>query len=418
MKVLISAYACEPSKGSEPAIGWNWAKQAARFHEVWVLTRANNRAAIEAELDHDPAPHLRFVYHDLPRWARFWKRSGRGVAVYFWLWQLTSISLCRRLHREVSFDLAHHVTFVSFRFPLSLAWLPCPFIWGPVAGAEGAPLSFWPSFGWRGMAQELTRAVSSRITRLEPMLRHTIRRADAILAATDVTKAALPRRAQARTRVVPAIGIEESAAPCLATPHDAPGVRVLYAGRLQHWKGVRLALRAFAEFAAADPEARLTVLGDGPDRKHLQALARRLGIEAKVSFEAERSHQAMPEVYAGHDVLLFPSFHDSGGLVVLEAMDAGLPVICLDLGGPAMSVRDGAGIVVRAGSPEQVVRDLAAALAQVAADPELRKQMGQAARAVAATYHWDRKGDMLRDLYYDVTAGAAESRGAVPVTAR
>ena len=90
MKVLMSAYACEPGKGSEPAVGWNWALQAARRHEVWVLTRGNNREAIEAELAESPVGNLHFVYHDLPRWASFWKRGGRGLHLYYLLWQLTA----------------------------------------------------------------------------------------------------------------------------------------------------------------------------------------------------------------------------------------------------------------------------------------------------------------------------------------
>ena len=51
LKILISAYACEPDKGSEPGVGWNWAKQISRFHEVWVITRKNNRPSIEKELE-------------------------------------------------------------------------------------------------------------------------------------------------------------------------------------------------------------------------------------------------------------------------------------------------------------------------------------------------------------------------------
>jgi len=68
MKVLMSAYACEPNKGSEPGIGWNWVLETARLgHEVWVLTRANNRANIETELAKlPPIKNLKFLYYDLP----------------------------------------------------------------------------------------------------------------------------------------------------------------------------------------------------------------------------------------------------------------------------------------------------------------------------------------------------------------
>ena len=72
------------------------------------------------------------------------------------------------------------------------------------------------------------------------------------------------------------------------------------------------------------------------------------------------------------------SFRDSGGFVVLEAMAAGLPVVCLRLGGPALTVTDETGIRVAAESPHQVVRDLAQAFEWLAKNPDDRHQMGEA----------------------------------------
>ena len=75
LKVLISAYACEPHKGSEPGVGWNWARQIAEFAEVWVITRANNREIIEEEFKRNPVSNLHFIYVDLPKSLRFWKKG-------------------------------------------------------------------------------------------------------------------------------------------------------------------------------------------------------------------------------------------------------------------------------------------------------------------------------------------------------
>ena len=72
LRVLMSAYACEPGKGSEPGVGWNLAKAMATRHDVWVVTRANNRPVIESELEEQPVPNLHFLYYDLPRWASWW----------------------------------------------------------------------------------------------------------------------------------------------------------------------------------------------------------------------------------------------------------------------------------------------------------------------------------------------------------
>ena len=76
MRILVSAYACSPGFGSEQGVGWNRALQLARFHEVWVVTRSKNRAAIEAALAREPRPNLHFLYQDLPRWARLCTSQG------------------------------------------------------------------------------------------------------------------------------------------------------------------------------------------------------------------------------------------------------------------------------------------------------------------------------------------------------
>ena len=142
MKLLISAYACEPGRGSEAGVGWNCVLQAARFHEVWVLTRKNNREPIENALQTDPLENVRFVYFDLPRWSRFWKRRTRGLQLYYYLWQIGAYFVARKLHRRVGFDLTHHVTFVNYWLPSLLPLLPVPFLWGPVGGGESAPVGF------------------------------------------------------------------------------------------------------------------------------------------------------------------------------------------------------------------------------------------------------------------------------------
>lgn len=406
MKVLMSAYACDPSEGSEPGIGWNWATQAAKFHEVWVITRANNCDSIKTELKRRPVPNLHFIYHDLPRWARFWKQGARRLHLYYLLWQLTAVPLCRRLHAQIGFDVVHHITLGSHRFPSCLAWLPCPLIWGPVGGAEKAPFAFYLSFGTRGMIQELLRDASNLLTRFDPLVRHTVRKASKILVTTEDTRRVLPRWAQMKSLIVPAQGIQKEPKPVARTRrHPDHGLSVLYVGRLVHWKGAQLAIRAFADFSRRAPAARMTIRRDGPERGRLERLAARLGVDSSIRFEGEGAYQDAMDLYERHDVLLFPSFHDSGGCAVVEAMSRGLPAICLDLAGPAVVVTDDVGIKIRARSSTQVVRHLAAALERLRADPQLRARMAEAAyRRVAEMYDWDRKGQLIKHLYDQVTA--------------
>lgn len=114
LKILVSAYACEPGKGSEPGSGWYGVKKIAPFNEVWVITRANNREAIENTLPEDPMPNIHWVYYDLPAWMRFWKKGGRGVQLYYFLWQLGLYFVAKKLHARVGFDVVHHITFATY----------------------------------------------------------------------------------------------------------------------------------------------------------------------------------------------------------------------------------------------------------------------------------------------------------------
>lgn len=401
LKVLLSAYACEPGMGSEPGVGWNLAVHLARHHEVWVLTRANNRPSIEAALAHDSVPGLHFVYHDLPAWARFWKRGGRGVQLYYYLWQLSAVPVVRRLHAEVGFDLTHHVTFCKYWVPSALAFLDgVPFVWGPVGGGESAPLSFWPTLGPRGVLYELGRTLARSAGERDPLVRRTARRATLALATTPETAPRLRRLGVKRVEVLGQVALPDEEVQILGElPAPAPGpIRFLSVGRLLALKGFHLALEALAASGVKDAE--YWIVGDGPERRRLEALARRLGVTDRVRFLGWLPRPEALRCLASAHALVQPSLHDSGGWVCLEAMAAGRPVICLELGGPATQVTEGTGFRVPARTPERATGDIARAMLCFATDSALREAMGEAGRArVRETFSWNGKSCQLTALY-------------------
>lgn len=397
LRVLISAYACEPGRGSEPGVGWNVAIAMARYHQVWVLTRASNRAAIEAEIAVHPVPNLRFAYYDLPRWAAWWKR---GDQLYYYLWQLGAFGAARRLHRQVRFEIAHHATFVKYWAPSFVARLPVPFVWGPVGGGESAPRAFWRDFGFRGRCYEQLREVARRIGELDPLVRVSARRSCVALAATAETGRRMQLMGVRSVAILPAVGLGRDDFRQLEGPSCvcSETVRFVSIGNLLHLKGFHLGLRAFA--AAGVPDSEYWVVGDGPERRRLVSLARSLGVEGRVTFFGRLPRgQALGKLQASA-VLIHPSLHDSGGWVCLESMAAGKPVICLDLGGPALQVTPETGYKVDAKTPNQAVHDMSVAMRRLAEDANLRRRMGEAARRrVHDEFNWERKAAAL-DAYY------------------
>jgi len=411
LKVLISAYACEPGRGSEPSVGWHVVMGMARHHDVWVITRANQRTAIDRELRQASGTSLelpRFCYVDLPARARFWKRGPIGIALYYYLWQILAYRDARALHRTIGFDLTHHVTFVKYSVPSLLVRLPLPFLWGPVAGGESAPRPFIRELGLRGRAAETARNLARALGELDPLVRATARRSALVLAATQETADRLQKLGARDVRVLSQVGASSDEIEALQSQcrEAMPPFRLMSIGRLLEWKGFHLGLRAFA--AARLVNAEYWIIGDGPARNRLEKLAKKLGVRDSVRFLGGLQRHHVLEQLSRCHLLVHPSLHDSGGWVCWEAMAAGCPVASLDLGGPAMQIDDASGFRVTATNPDRTVAELAECMAKLASDSALWELKSEAARRrVADTLGWDRKCDYISSLYRSIVGSAA-----------
>lgn len=196
-------------------------------------------------------------------------------------------------------------------------------------------------------------------------------------------------------------------------------LRLLSLGRLLHWKGFELGLRAFAAFLPRFPESEYWIIGDGPERSRLEELAGNLGVRDRVTFWGTLPRSEVLERLAGCDALVHPSLHDSGGWVCLEAMAAGRPVVCLDLGGPGIQVTGETGIKIQARTPAQTIADLADAFALLAGNRELAVRLGQAGRArVQQHFAWERKAELFAPLYEELAERGAAGGVAVREAAK
>jgi glycosyltransferase involved in cell wall biosynthesis len=345
MKVLMSAYACEPGRGSEPGAGWAWACAATRDHEVWVLTHATNAASIDAALaaDHRLANRLHPVYLQNARWARSLRRHGPTRFLYYVLWQLIRCRReARKLHDLVGFDVCHHVTYGSDWLPAGVSAIQgVPFVWGPVGGSAttgGARL--WAKLGGRALVVEALRAVVLGSAR-QLIGRPLARRAVTVLGQnSDVVAAFAP----VPVTVQPHVALDINTEGQNGRAERGSSRTAVYAGRLLAWKGLRLALAALRR-----PEAsgwRLEVYGSGPERCRLEQLVGRWKLSDQVQFHGSRPRRDVLTALLSADVLMFPSLHDSAGWSVAEAMALGCPVLCLDTGGPPTLVGVEDGVVV------------------------------------------------------------------------
>jgi glycosyltransferase involved in cell wall biosynthesis len=402
LRVLVCAYACEPKRGSEPGVGWNIVRLLAKRHDLWVVTRADHRPAIEAELQLNPLPQVTFLYHRLPfEMGAMWYRIPL-IQLHYYLWQLSLYFMVAPLHREVRFDLAHHVTYVRYWTPNAAALLGIPFVFGPVGSAEAAPPGFVREFPIRSRMTEFLRNAVRVVAEHDPMLRATVRRSTVALATTSQTAAALRRLGATEIRLCPEVGLSEKEIADLAGYGAAGGpLRLLAISRLVSWKGVHLSLYAFAR--ADVPDAEYWIVGDGPERDRLERIARELGIADRVRFFGHISRAEVMAKLSRCHALLHPSLHDGGGWACVEAMAAGRPVLCLDWGGPGEQVTSRTGWKIVPHSRDQVVCEMASIIREMAFDPaELVRFAPECRRHVSENFAWRDRIRFLCDLYDEV----------------
>lgn len=401
LKILQIAFACEPERGSEPAVGWNCAYAASRDKPVWVITDPSHKAGIEAWLKKHDERNIHVAYHAMPAWTQWMWRIQFTVNLYYYLWNIGATKRARRMHATHRFDLVHHVTYVRYWMPSAGAGVGIPFVWGPLGGGESAPPGFLRGVGLKGLFEENLRALMRWVFERDPWLRRTARASTVAIACSEDTAARMRRLGVKDLRVMSSIGITPGGlGEHVARPADGK-VRFVSVGRLLHWKGFHFGLEAFAK--AAIPNAEFVIVGNGPEMERLQVLVDRLGIREKVTFTGELPWRDGLKQFQAADVLVHPSLHDSGGFVLLEAMEMHKPVVCLKLGGPGVYVNDTTGFAIEARSIPQVIDDLAAAMRQLAVDPALRKRLGDAGHQRAVTeFTWARKAQDTEHIYREV----------------
>ncbi len=385
MKVLLSTYSCFPCQTSEPGNAWRAINEALKEHEVWaVIADAHRyRELTEPVLQKNPLPNFHPIFQRLPPSYQWLSERGSTTAIYYHLWQEGLRRTVRDLHQQVKFDLVHHVTYGRYWTPSGLRELNLPFIWGPVGAAETPPREFVAELPLKNRFTEAARDAARSFCEKTSALRNTAAAATIAIGVTRESCDALKRLGARRVEQMPQIALTDAdLAQFAALPEPPPGpLRAICIGRHVHWKGFYLAIRAFAQFAKNNSDAELWIVNDGPFRGELEKTAAQTGVAARVKFfgTLPKYSDVLEKLGQSH-VLLHPALHEAFGNVCAEALAAGRPVGCLDIGGPASQITPATGFAAPATNPTEAVAALAKFLERIDRDRALLARMSAAAR--------------------------------------
>jgi glycosyltransferase involved in cell wall biosynthesis len=407
---LICAYACSPKRGSEAGVGWGWASAIAQHHDVWIITGDREpypdgvhqyRAEIAEELARRPELKERMRFYHLPKSRWMWLEKIWPPS-YHWFyrpWQRRAFRLAKQLHEEIHFDVAHQLTFVGFRSPGYLWKLDVPLAWGPIGGLENTPWRFLPMLGLHGCVYYAARNIVNALhKRFLPAPKRAFAKADGLIAATAGIEREIRKWYRQRSEVICEIGPP----PLVVSEHSHRDVneplKLAWSGMHLPGKALPILLKALANLPA-NLAWELSILGQGPCTAKWKRLAQKLGL-------SERCHwlgwlpreQAMRVMQLSH-LFVITSIKDLTSSVLLEALAAGLPVICPNLCGFADVITPDCGIKLPVHSPRQLQRDLAEAIARLAGDENERCRLASGALQRVGDFSWRGKAAAVDAIY-------------------
>lgn len=404
-RVALVCYACHPHRGSEHGVGWAWARELSKYLDTWVICKDKDgdgslRGILEAK---GSLPGLRL--HHVPR-SRL-ERAIKSVPVLrnlaYSLWQRRAFRELAALHAQVGFDLAHQITFCSFREPGYLHRLGIPFVWGPIGGVQNYPWRFLSRAGVQGCLREGLRSlVNLAQFRYAPRVRKAVRSAAALVAANSLTRRRLSR--VHRVEAVQLLDVGTDALRAVSRPERGrdSALRVLWVGVLEHHKALHLLLGALAQVQAMNFQLR--VVGDGHLRSRWRRLARVAGIEARCEWIGWLPHESLWEHYRWADVFVFTSLRDTCGSVILEAMSAGAPVVCLDHQGAGDVVTAECGLKIPVSAPAEVIQRLSEILWRLSEDRARLAQLSAGALGRSREFLWAVKAQSMLRIYESALA--------------
>lgn len=403
LSLLVVAYSATPRKGSEAGIGWNLAAELAARHHVTLVTEASNQRPIEATVSRTPGLSLEVLPVKSVVSGGRWRGLAASNTRYF-TWHHRAAETVSQLTKGGAYHLSQHLTWGRYWMPTAAAASHVPFVVGPVGGAETTPKAFRQEFDNRSRRADRIRGVVRCASSIDPLTRKSLSDAAWFIASSKETYQALVSRSPDRVSIMPSVGLNPEEVPEATEPLQAGDF--ICVGRLLSWKGFDLALRAMATDPLSD--ATLAIVGDGPQRQRLEALAASLGLRGRVRFLGRVKREAVFSMMASARALVHPSLHDSGGVVLAEAMHVGTPVIALDIGGPGVIVSRQAGLLVAPVEPGQTVKDLGAAMVSML-DDEKRESYSEGAKRRSAELTWSATVDQFEEIYSRILARSRPS---------
>jgi glycosyltransferase involved in cell wall biosynthesis len=408
-RLLMTAYHYDRAYSMESRLAWQRAQAAARDYDVTVLCARPPIDADDLAVVTSSSGNSGVGVELLPL-SRTERALMAAPGLYYFgyrLWHRRALQRARVLHAERPFSLVHHVSFCGYREPSDCWKLGAPFVWGPVGGTQPFPRAFLGELDRTSALREVVRNVANRLQlRFDPRVRRAARQSACVLAANRAVANDLAEALKIQPLVQLETGVDPFPQAEPRSADDSQPLRILWAGRLQPWKGLPLLLKALAALPS-DVRYELRVLGQGPCESRWRCMAGEIGIAANIEWVGWPAYEGQLPFYAWADVFAFTSLRDTSGTGLLEALAAGAPIVGVNHQGAADVMTARCAMPVDVATPHTAINGFRDAISKLAANRGVLASLSAGALQRSSDFAWERQWTVLKQVYAE-----AERRSA------
>lgn len=401
MIILYSAFECSPNIGSDAYVGWSWAKEMSKRHDVHVLTNSLNKQSIE---DYSKIERVNATFHyiDVPSWI---EKVFRGRKLYFigyYFWQKNAYKYAKELSKGINFDIVHHVSIADFRVIGELWKLNKPFIFGPVGGGQETPKVLKPYIK-KHLLKEYMRSVINHIMLLSPKYNRAVKNTNIYFASNDETlnlvKNIIHHPGTCKFYRLCELGVENEKLCKREYKKRNKEIHILVAGRLMYRKGIELLLDALTELQTVRKFV-VDIYGGGQQEKEVRQQIQERNLQDVVILHGRVAFDNMPKIYANSDFVVLPSLRETTGTAVFEALTYQLPIIALNQNGVKYIIENDSGILVDVSTKQNIITGLSNAIKYLIENDEERIAMGITGyEKMKSLYTWEYKCGEMEKIY-------------------
>lgn len=398
-KIFVSAFSCMPHMGSEPGVGWHWIMEMSKYFELWVLVHKEPVDDIEKYVkEHGIDKKIHFIYYDIPGNSLFFKNGKfRWVRTYYMIWTALANRIVKRTMQENGIKIFHNLTFGNAIWPVSKFGQKQFFIWGPIGGIETIPADYSCHYNTKSRIIEWVRRTMAKTLRWNLGFNRRCKNADLMLCKTEAMRMAIPEKYRHKAVLFTDVAVE----PQTSTPQMGKAenkvLQYISVGRLDAWRGFDILIESFCEALQVYPNMKLSILGDGADRKRLESIIEKNQLNNSVFLLGNVSIAEYNRIISTCDVVVNSCLKEGAVTVSFDSMRYGKPLICVDSGGFTRYFSNEYAIILPQQSRDKLIQSMKKAILDLT-DKNQRHSMGELARNVGNQFTWDIKGEKIYEI--------------------